>query len=108
MAARFDRCRDKGFDAVEPDSVDGCRDRAGFPLEAADGLRCDRLDRDRLIAQPAHERGMSAGPEERPRPSHRPGRGLRLRGRQPCAESVSLRLSSPLRKYEPGAWRRPC
>ena len=32
MERRMDLCRDKGFDAVEPDNVDGYANRSGFPL----------------------------------------------------------------------------
>ena len=31
LAARMDMCRTKGFDAVEPDPLDGCRNDTGFP-----------------------------------------------------------------------------
>lgn len=54
MAARFDMCRGKGFDAVEPDLVDGYTENTGFPLTAADQLAYNRV-----IAGLAHERGMS-------------------------------------------------
>ncbi|WP_207934660.1 endo alpha-1,4 polygalactosaminidase [Actinomadura sp. KC06] len=54
MARRFDMCRDKGFDAVEPDLLDGYASDTGFPLTAAHQLRYNRL-----IARLAHERGMS-------------------------------------------------
>lgn len=53
MAARFDMCRAKGFDAVEPDLVDGYANETGFPLTAADQLAYNRV-----IAGLAHERGM--------------------------------------------------
>ena len=56
MAARFDLCRSKGFDAVEPDLVDGYADHTGFPLTAA-----DQLTYNRRIAALAHERGLSVG-----------------------------------------------
>ncbi|MFI0479063.1 endo alpha-1,4 polygalactosaminidase [Actinomadura sp. 9N215] len=56
MARRFDMCRDKGFDAVEPDLLDGFAADTGFPLTAADQLRYNRM-----IARLAHERGMSVG-----------------------------------------------
>ena len=35
LAARFDVCRQKGFDAVEPDNVDGYANESGFPLTAS-------------------------------------------------------------------------
>ena len=42
LRARFARCAAKGFDAVEPDNVDGYANDSGFPLTAADQLRFDR------------------------------------------------------------------
>lgn len=56
MAARLDICREKGFDAVEPDNVDAYQNRSGFPLTGEDQLRFNRW-----IAAAAHERGMSVG-----------------------------------------------
>lgn len=54
MAARFAECRAKGFDAVEPDNVDGYANATGFPLTAA-----DQLTYNRWIAGMAHSRGLS-------------------------------------------------
>ncbi|HET6293226.1 MAG TPA: endo alpha-1,4 polygalactosaminidase [Kribbella sp.] len=56
LAARFDQCRAKGFDAVEPDNVDGYSNESGFPLTADDQLTFNRR-----IADLAHARGMSVG-----------------------------------------------
>ncbi|WP_370082985.1 endo alpha-1,4 polygalactosaminidase [Streptacidiphilus sp. MAP12-16] len=56
LSRRFDLCRDKGFDAVEPDNVDGYRNDSGFPLTAADQLAFNRM-----LADLAHARGLSAG-----------------------------------------------
>ena len=56
MAARFDMCRDKGFDAVEADLVDGYARDSGFPLTPA-----DQLTYNRMLADLAHERGLSIG-----------------------------------------------
>ncbi|WP_329180965.1 endo alpha-1,4 polygalactosaminidase [Streptomyces sp. NBC_01477] len=56
MAARFDMCRAKGFDAVEPDLVEGYADSTGFPLTAADQLAYNRM-----IAGLAHARGLAVG-----------------------------------------------
>ena len=56
MAKRFDLCRTKGFDAVEPDNVDAYANDSGFPLTAADQLRYNRA-----IARLAHDRGLSVG-----------------------------------------------
>ncbi|MFN7923776.1 MAG: endo alpha-1,4 polygalactosaminidase [Bryobacteraceae bacterium] len=54
--ARFDLCKAKGFDALEPDNVDGYSNRTGFPLTAQDQLTFNRR-----IAQLAHARGLSVG-----------------------------------------------
>ena len=35
MAARFQMCQQKGFDAVEPDNTDGFENGTGFPISAA-------------------------------------------------------------------------
>ncbi|MFG3344955.1 endo alpha-1,4 polygalactosaminidase [Streptomyces sp. NPDC048018] len=56
MGARLDMCRAKGFDAVEPDNMDGYANATGFPLTAADQLRYNRL-----IARLAHDRGLAVG-----------------------------------------------
>lgn len=56
MAARFDMCRAKGFDAVEPDNVDGYANATGFPLTAARQLAYNRM-----IAGLAHDRGLAVG-----------------------------------------------
>jgi len=54
LTARFDTCRKKGFDAVEPDNVDGYANHTGFPLTYADQLTFNRR-----IAGLAH--GLSLG-----------------------------------------------
>ena len=54
LGARLDMCRDKGFDAVEPDNVDGYSNDSGFPLTYDDQLRFNRW-----LADASHERGMS-------------------------------------------------
>lgn len=56
LAERLDRCRDKGFDGVEFDNVDGWADESGFPLTADDQLRFNAA-----LAGLAHERGLAAG-----------------------------------------------
>ncbi|MFF3286831.1 endo alpha-1,4 polygalactosaminidase [Streptomyces sp. NPDC003023] len=56
MAERVERCRTRGFDAVEPDLLDGWTNDTGFPLTAADQLAYNRM-----IARLAHERGLSVG-----------------------------------------------
>ena len=47
-------CKQKGFDAIEPDNMDGYTNRTGFKLTAADQLRYNRW-----LARAAHERGLA-------------------------------------------------
>jgi hypothetical protein len=54
MAARFQMCAQKGFDAVEPDNIDGYENSTGFPLTAADQLAYNEW-----IAQEVHSLGMA-------------------------------------------------
>lgn len=56
LAARFDLCRAKGFDGVEPDNVDGFTNETGFPLTAEDQLAFNRM-----LARLAHDRGLTVG-----------------------------------------------
>ena len=56
LRRRLDVCRDKGFDAVEPDNVDAYTNDSGFPLTGEDQLRFNRW-----VAREAHARGMSVG-----------------------------------------------
>lgn len=56
MNARIDKCRDKGFDAIDYDNVNGYRNPTGFPLTAADQKRYNRY-----LAAAAHRRGLAAG-----------------------------------------------
>jgi hypothetical protein len=56
LTDRFDTCRKKGFDAVEPDNVDGYANDTGFPLTAGDQLTFNRR-----IAGLAHGLGLAVG-----------------------------------------------
>ncbi len=56
MTKRLDLCRQKGFDGVEADNVDGYSNSTGFPLKAADQLAYNRF-----LATEAHARGLSIG-----------------------------------------------
>ncbi|MFI9149191.1 endo alpha-1,4 polygalactosaminidase [Streptomyces sp. NPDC053367] len=135
MAARLDMCRDKGFDAVEPDNMDGYANETGFPLTSADQLRYNRL-----IARLAHDRGLAVGlkndldqiPElvgdfdfavneqcaqyeecDALTPFVEAGKAVlhveyELPVRRFCPEARELGLSSMLKRYELDAWRRPC
>ncbi|MET9800757.1 endo alpha-1,4 polygalactosaminidase [Streptomyces sp. NPDC006368] len=135
MAARLDMCRAKGFDAVEPDNMDGYANGTGFPLTAADQLRYNRL-----IARLAHDRGLSVGLkndlDQIPdlvgdfdfavneqcaeydecgllTPFIRAGKAVfhveyELRTPEFCPEAKRLRMSSILKRYTLDAWREPC
>jgi len=56
MQARLDLCKAKGFDAVEPDNIDGYTNKTGFPLSSVDQLAYNRF-----LATAAHARGLSIG-----------------------------------------------
>ena len=56
MEARMDLCRQKGFDALEPDNIDGYSNASGFPLTAQ-----DQLNYNIWLANAAHARGLSVG-----------------------------------------------
>ncbi|MFF0965674.1 endo alpha-1,4 polygalactosaminidase [Streptomyces sp. NPDC003703] len=135
MERRFDMCRDKGFDAVEPDLVDAYSDHSGFPLTATDQLRYNRM-----IAALAHARGMSVGLKNdlpqipqlvgdfdfavneecaqygecaRLAPFVAAGKAVfHVEYKEPveefCAQSRRLRLSSMRKKLGLGVWRQPC
>ena len=54
LRARFDACRDKGFDGVEADNVDAYANPSGFDLTADDQLAFDRW-----VADEVHARGLA-------------------------------------------------
>jgi hypothetical protein len=56
MEARLDLCASKGFDAVEPDNVEGYANRSGFPLS-----RRNQLAFNAWVANAVHERAMAVG-----------------------------------------------
>jgi hypothetical protein len=53
MTKRFQMCVDKGFDAVEPDNVDGYANSSGFPLTAS-----QQITYNQNIAALAHSLGL--------------------------------------------------
>lgn len=135
MAERFDMCREKGFDAVEPDNMDGYANETGFPLTGAQQLAYNRL-----VARLAHDRGLAVGlkndldqiPElvgdfdfavneqcaefgecEALGAFTRAGKAVFHveYDKAPagfCAESRKLRLSSMRKELELGRWREAC
>lgn len=56
MATRMDDCAEKGFDAVDPDNLDGYTNDTGFPLSRDDALAYQR----ELITL-AHDRSLAIG-----------------------------------------------
>ena len=56
MEARMDSCRDKGFDGIETDNIDGYLNDTGFPLDYD-----DQLEYNIWLAETAHARGLSIG-----------------------------------------------
>jgi hypothetical protein len=54
ITARFRMCAQKGFDAVEPDNIDGYENGTGFPITAA-----QQLTYDEWIANEVHSLGMA-------------------------------------------------
>ncbi|MGP9021208.1 endo alpha-1,4 polygalactosaminidase [Streptomyces sp. BR1] len=135
MAKRFDMCRQKGFDAVEPDNMDGYANETGFPLTGAHQLAYNRL-----VARLAHDRGMAVGlkndldqiPDlvrdfdfavneqcaefgecEQLSPFIRAGKAVFHveYGREPgqfCSQARKLNLSSMQKQKELGTWRKAC
>jgi hypothetical protein len=61
MRARLDLCKEKGFDAVEPDNMDSYTIDTGFPLTYDDQLAYNRW-----LANEAHQRGLSIGLKNNP------------------------------------------
>ncbi|KTD36311.1 hypothetical protein Lnau_1295 [Legionella nautarum] len=56
MQARINMCKNKGFDAVDFDNVDGFRNKTGFPLTAADQAKYNSL-----LANMTHQAGLAVG-----------------------------------------------
>jgi hypothetical protein len=54
MQARFRMCREKGFDAVEPDNIEAFSNRSGFPITAA-----EQLTYNEWVASAVHALGMA-------------------------------------------------
>lgn len=65
MTRRMDRCRAKGFDAVEPDEITNWSNRNGFDRVKVNGHRGityrDQLRYNRALARWAHARGLGIG-----------------------------------------------
>ncbi|HKG03293.1 MAG TPA: endo alpha-1,4 polygalactosaminidase [Conexibacter sp.] len=135
LRARFARCRAKGFDAVEPDNVDGYSNDSGFPLTAADQLRFNRW-----VAHAAHAQGLAVALKndleqaaalarsfdfavleqcfhyrecESARPFLRAGKGVydaeyALPTSAFCAQARQLGINAIRKRLGLGAWRETC
>jgi hypothetical protein len=135
LRARFARCRAKGFDAVEPDNVDGFTNDSGFPLTGADQLRFNRW-----IARAAHAQRLAVALKNdleqaralapsfdfavleqcfeydecgSARPFLRAGKGVydaeyALAPSDFCADARRLGINAIRKRLGLGAWRQPC
>jgi hypothetical protein len=54
MTARFEMCKEKGFEAVEPDNIEGYANDSGFPLTAQ-----EQLTYNEWVAEEVHSLGMA-------------------------------------------------
>ena len=54
MTKRFEMCKEKGFDAVEPDNMEGYANKTGFPLTAQ-----EQLTYNLWVASEVHSLGMA-------------------------------------------------
>jgi hypothetical protein len=54
MGARYDLCKKKGFDGVDPDNIAGYQSNTGFPLTGA-----EQITYDTWVAKAAHDRGLT-------------------------------------------------
>lgn len=132
---RLDLCARKGFDAADPDNVDGYANDTGFALTGADQLRFNRW-----VAREAHARGLAVGLKNdaaqvpalvghfdfavveqcfqyrecgRYSPFVRGGKPVfgveyEVRPRRFCARSLRLRFSTTFKRLALGPFRRIC
>ena len=135
LRRRMETCRRKGFDAVEPDNVDGYSNRSGFPLTADDQLRFNVF-----VANLAHSLGLSVALKNDTaqvstlvpyfdfaivescfrfdecgayRPFVRAGKAVfvteyEVPPRRFCAKARRLRFSAIFKRTELGVFRRAC
>ncbi len=61
MRARFQQCKDMGFDAIEPDNMDVYDNESGFRLSRRDGVRYIKA-----LADMAHGMGLGIGQKNVP------------------------------------------
>lgn len=56
ISTRLDLCREKGFDGVEPDNMDGYQNDTGFSITDV-----EQLEFNKWLAKEAHARGLAIG-----------------------------------------------
>jgi hypothetical protein len=56
LEARIQMCKDKGFDAVDPDNLNGFENDTGFPLTAG-----DQINFNAWLANLVHSKGLAVG-----------------------------------------------
>jgi len=61
ISARFDECKNKGFDAIEPDNIDIYSEDTGFDITYE-----DQIDYNIWLANEAHKRNLSIGLKNNP------------------------------------------
>jgi hypothetical protein len=135
LERRMRRCRDKGFDAVDPDNVNGYTNPTGFPLTAHDQLAFNAW-----VANTAHSLGLSVGLKNdvdqvhellryydfavleqcfqyrecgKARPFVEAGKAVvdieySLPRERFCARARELRFAAMRKRVSLGAWRRAC
>ena len=135
LAARLKRCRDRGYDGIDPENVNGYTNDTGFPLTAA-----DQREFNRWVAARAHGLGLAVGlkneleqaKELEPRfdfavlescfefdecgPARRfvsankavVAVEYELPRSSFCPRARELRFAAMLKRLALGAWRRPC
>ena len=99
MTARFEMCKEKGFDAVEPDNMEGYANDTGFPLTAA-----EQLTYNEWVAEEVHSLGMAVLAEERRRTDARTAALLRRGARRAVQPVPRMRR---LRAVPGGRQARP-
>ena len=88
MIRRFEMCREKGFDAVEPDNIEAFENNSGFPITAA-----EQLTYNEWVAEEVHSLGMAVLQKNDVQQTPRTGGLLRRRPHravQPVPECEAL------------------
>ncbi|HEY1357401.1 MAG TPA: endo alpha-1,4 polygalactosaminidase [Thermoleophilaceae bacterium] len=87
---RIDACRRKGFDAIDPDNVDGYTNATGFPLTAGDQLRFNRW-----LARAGHDHGLAVGLKNDPGQARTLARSFDFAVVEQCFQYSECRFFKP-------------